>query len=405
MLSQLSARDRAVVLLQAKRNVMLRALGDVPGHEFHGNQWTESRVTRENGEHILLEHKATGGKVGGKIESNKIVLNHVEVPEGGRGQGTGTMLVNKLREHAASQGKSIETSGHATEEGKHLFESFVKRGEAEAIKVRKPLARPRYSFALKRRVNYSEKTIYKFNKLKTLAQHPEGPVHAAADAHLHKMTLVVRAAFNLGRKAYKAGGAKAAAAAVHDALLKALPPVLLATMHAGGMAALKYPRHAALRALRPGTQSPIAMTFNVDDPNAVAWAKAHAAELAKGISDTTLQNIKDAVANALEGDGLDAAYDDILSAVGDPARADVIARTEVMTAANEGQRQGWSQAVDNGLLAPDAQVAWIASDDACPECAALDGTTRDVNGEYDDPDAGDGPPLHPNCRCTEGVVA
>jgi hypothetical protein len=42
------SRSMARLLLTAARNVgTLRSLGDLPGHEFHGNQWTEGRSSKE----------------------------------------------------------------------------------------------------------------------------------------------------------------------------------------------------------------------------------------------------------------------------------------------------------------------------------------------------------------------
>jgi hypothetical protein len=146
------------------------------------------------------------------------------------------------------------------------------------------------------------------------------------------------------------------------------------------------------------------MRFDVSDPRAVQWAKDHAAELAVGISDTTRERIANAIARAEAGEGLDEVYNEVLAAVGDEARAEVIARTEIMTASNEGQRQGWEQAADKGLLDPDSRRVWIATEGACPLCDALDGKEADLDGEYPD-DGGEGPPLHPNCRCTEGISA
>ena len=37
----------------------------------------------------------------------------------------------------------------------------------------------------------------------------------------------------------------------------------------------------------------------------------------------------------------------------------------------------------------------------CDDCDELDGTTAPINGSY--AGGADGPPLHPNCRCTEGI--
>lgn len=144
----------------------------------------------------------------------------------------------------------------------------------------------------------------------------------------------------------------------------------------------------------------IKITFNASDPKAARWARDHAAELAQDLSDTTRQNIKDAVEESVSGDG---SRQDILAAVGDSARAELIARTETMIAVHEGQRQGWDQAIDKGLLTGDEQVEWIATSGACLICDELDGELRDLDGEYPDP-GGEGPPQHPNCRCTEGIA-
>jgi hypothetical protein len=155
--------------------------------------------------------------------------------------------------------------------------------------------------------------------------------------------------------------------------------------------------------LRAAADKTFNIRFDQSSPEAIAWAKEHAGELATDLSATSEQAIKDAIAAELSGEG--SSVDAILAAVGDSDRAELIARTEVMTAANEGQRAAWESAVDAGLLPANAVVEWIATSDACDDCLDLDGETRPIDGEYDDSDAGDGPPLHPNCRCTEGIGA
>lgn len=156
---------------------------------------------------------------------------------------------------------------------------------------------------------------------------------------------------------------------------------------------------AEFRTLKP--KSPIGIAFDVTSPEAIAWAREHAGELAKDISDTTEQNIKDAIAKGLEGGGLDAIYDDILDAIGDETRAEMIARTETMDAANEGLAQSWDQAREAGLLSADAKKQWIATaSGACPECEEVDGEEVLLDEDFS---VGDDPPLHPNCRCTMGL--
>lgn len=146
----------------------------------------------------------------------------------------------------------------------------------------------------------------------------------------------------------------------------------------------------------------LTLKFNASDPRAIKWAKQHAAELAKDISAVTEERVRAAIATALEGGSVADAQDEIAAAVGDEARAEVIARTESMMAANQGQREAWAQAADEGLLPVDAQREWIATSEACPECDALDGEVVGLDEQYPN-DGGDGPPAHPNCRCTEGI--
>lgn len=66
-------------------------------------------------------------------------------------------------------------------------------------------------------------------------------------------------------------------------------------------------------------------------------------------------------------------------------RAERIARTETMLAANQGQQEGWQQAADEGLFHRDeAEIEWVVTPDdkLCPTCEAMDGVTRDLNGTW-----------------------
>ena len=102
-------------------------------------------------------------------------------------------------------------------------------------------------------------------------------------------------------------------------------------------------------------------------------------------------------------------------------RAEAIARTETISAANQGQREAWNEAADQRLIDPAAtRIVWIATDDArtCPICNELDGTTvgfqdtfpvnqaaikvgrpKSVFADHD----GRTPPAHVMCRCALGL--
>lgn len=152
------------------------------------------------------------------------------------------------------------------------------------------------------------------------------------------------------------------------------------------------------------TIKPFGLSFDVDNPNAIKWAQEHAAELAVGLSDTSRDDIADAIEDSLSGE-IDRAdtVNIIMDAVGNEDRAEMIARTETMTAANEGQRQSWSQAQAKGWLPEDARKKWIAFAGCCDDCDELDGVVVAIDDSYPG-DGEDGPPLHPNCRCSESIT-
>lgn len=564
----------ARLLLQAYRNV--RTLGDVPGHEFHGNQWTSGYIKDipldKNGDvdvesalgkpvskfHAYAdEHEVENPEVIERVAlrdlhptqneaSVKIVRQYVKDPEGR----TGNVIDVYVRD-----GKHYIADGH------HRVLAAIARGETHINAVVTRIT----------------------PKVATLAARDNSPIHKAADRHVTPLTAIVIAAFNKGRKAYKAGGIKSAKGAIRASLLDVLSQALLDVIEDAGNAALgMLPRRRAagdapghefhgnqwttggggehwskdeikskldaisvaqealdedsqsdgpegekaardyialdaiatvlrnqqkandnehLRAdakfayklddTKPGgiaaaiqasikdgqlhldwagslsrgagqslirdaiswgrergatelhgtakwgsfkfykdafgakaigdsdpftdgqgfkaslknLEGPrflatIGMKFDASNPAAAKWAREHAAELADDLSDTSVERIREALAREQET-GEDA-FDAVLDAVGNEARAELIARTESMNAANEGLAQGWSQAVEEGLLTGDEKKEWIATPGCCDLCDEVDGERVDLDDDFS---VGDDPPLHPNCRCTMGLVS
>ncbi len=238
-------------------------------------------------------------------------------------------------------------------------------------------------------------------EVRALTAHEETPVHAAADRQIAGIARVVNAAFAKGRAAYETGGGGEAVDAVREALTKSLPPVLLNALEACGNAALgMLPQLRAAKDKADKVPSvKFKMSFDAANPDAAKWARDHGTQLAKDISETSRGRIREAVARQQETG--EEAYDDILDAVGDEVRASMIARTEAMDAANEGLAQGWSQAVEEGLLTGDEKKEWIAAEGCCDDCDEVDGEVVSMDDDFS---VGDDPPLHPNCRCTMGLV-
>lgn len=87
------------------------------------------------------------------------------------------------------------------------------------------------------------------------------------------------------------------------------------------------------------------------------------------------------------------------------SRARTIARTELIFAASGGQQMVWEEAVRSGQLSARRMgKVWIVTDDERLEaqCEALDGVVVPIREDF--VPGVKHPPLHPNCRCSMGLV-
>lgn len=93
-------------------------------------------------------------------------------------------------------------------------------------------------------------------------------------------------------------------------------------------------------------------------------------------------------------------------------RAEMIARTESIRAANGGMLEVWKQAKEQNLLPDTMRMFWIVSNDerTCEICKAIPGMNANrtgvpIGGIFWLPTGAhvDQPPAHPNCRCTIGL--
>lgn len=88
-------------------------------------------------------------------------------------------------------------------------------------------------------------------------------------------------------------------------------------------------------------------------------------------------------------------------------RAEMIARTEAITALNTGQKAAWAQVVsDGGVADGDVRRFWhVARDErTCEICKPIPGMNPEgvgLDDYFKTPDGPvDGPTMHPHCRCT-----
>ena len=73
-------------------------------------------------------------------------------------------------------------------------------------------------------------------------------------------------------------------------------------------------------------------------------------------------------------------------------RADMIARTETARADAQGNLAGYKA---SGQV---ESKEWLTAPDCCDECQEIDGEIVGLDETFSTGD--DGPPLHPNCRCS-----
>lgn len=89
-------------------------------------------------------------------------------------------------------------------------------------------------------------------------------------------------------------------------------------------------------------------------------------------------------------------------------RGEMIARTEGKEAQSIAQEDSWDAAEEAGMMPDDTQKEWITLFDerTSEECKAMNGQVVPLDEDFDSEDIGnvERPPLHPNCRCTIGLV-
>lgn len=126
----------------------------------------------------------------------------------------------------------------------------------------------------------------------------------------------------------------------------------------------------------------------------VEYAKEAAAELVKNISEATRNMIRSDVREAMEQGW----SNDVLASrlqggyAFSPERAEVIARTETAKADVEGNIAAYKE---SGVV---SGKQWITGAGCCDLCDELDGEIVGLDEEFPN-EGGNGPPLHPNCRC------
>lgn len=185
-------------------------------------------------------------------------------------------------------------------------------------------------------------------------------------------------------------------------------------------------------------------TFDLTDPRAIAWAQVRAGASIRGITEESRQAVARIIADGLrskldmeqmatrieavvgldqrQAKSLDRFYGETLEQLMDEGasfneatqevrerakplydrmiryRGLRIARTEMVTAANQGRVLSWFEIESQGLMPPDSKRIWITALDerTCSVCAPKHRQTVAWDTDFDF----GSPALHPHCRCS-----
>lgn len=159
-------------------------------------------------------------------------------------------------------------------------------------------------------------------------------------------------------------------------------------------------RPVALKAVSVGVD------WSLTNEEAVAFVRRYAADLLRMLDRTTMERVKEVIAQWQDGDLPTSMLRQLLTEVIlDPSRAASVSQTESTRAYFEGARERYRQAdvktiqwrtVNVGLKRIDKQPG-----DVCPLCTPLHDKTGPLDkGVWSDPlQSWVTPPLHPRCRC------
>ena len=141
--------------------------------------------------------------------------------------------------------------------------------------------------------------------------------------------------------------------------------------------------------------------YTVVNTRAAEWARRYVGQLVKGISETTREALRQAIATFAETPGF--TIGDIMKQLPFTAeRALMVAVTETTRAYAQGNRLGAKQLQEQW---PGVKVirTWFTNNDdlVCPVCGQLNGAEVGADDPFKLADGTevDDPPAHPNCRC------
>jgi hypothetical protein len=153
---------------------------------------------------------------------------------------------------------------------------------------------------------------------------------------------------------------------------------------------------------------PIGVDWALVNEQAARWARQHAYDLIKGLTDHTQSVVREAIGSFFEQQMTRGDLELMIGRAFGPMRAEMIAVTEVTRAATEAEIAVGEELANEGVL---MNAVWKTRNDelVCTVCGPLNGEKADGyigkrTPYWISPTTGNEikPPAHPRCRCSIG---
>ena len=154
-------------------------------------------------------------------------------------------------------------------------------------------------------------------------------------------------------------------------------------------------------ALRLSVDTGISFDPAIINQEALRWARTYSQELVQGLTNTTRNQISEAVSAFIQTPGMTIGdIESLIEPAFGPVRAQIIAATETTRAYAMATNEVQALLQQETPTLETVQV-WNTMQDelVCPICGPLEGAPKSV-WEAEFPN---GPPAHPNCRCSTSI--
>jgi SPP1 gp7 family putative phage head morphogenesis protein len=341
--------------------------GDVPGHEFHGNQYTDGE---DGGGDPKADADSASSRANGYTNAAHSASNSAFSPK--YGNATTHRVAAEAHDNALNShldaGDTHKQLGNKDKADRHYASAAAHRKHRDEHRL----------------LSNSHKVAKARVKLPTINR--DRPATQAAAARIKGGLTTRLAAFRkklvnslVGKLAKKTRPNKQLADIISRKDWESLSEWLAKEM------ADVYMSGTEIAAAQLGVST---MLTNED---AVKWAREYAGKLVTGIEETTREGIANLTAQATADGWSNSDLADALTEAFDFSedRADMIARTETAFADIAGNQALYRE---SGMV---EKLRWIVADeDPCDECVGKGDADINVDAGEDEL-----PPLHPNCRC------